>query len=61
MGLKSLMDMIFGTGLEVPKNPKLYKREQPTKHWGSKKRFNKAKARQKNRRARASRKRNRVR
>lgn len=61
MGLKDLIHMIFGTGDTIPKNPKLTRREAPTKHWGSKKRFNKTKARQKDRRARASRKRNRVR
>lgn len=59
MGLKDLLHMIFGTGDTVPKNPKLTRREAPTKHWGSKKPFNKAKARRKDKRAKASRKKNR--
>lgn len=61
MGIKDLMNTIFGTGNTVPKNPKLTRREQPTKHWGSKKRYDKNKQRRRAKRARASRKINRVR
>jgi hypothetical protein len=57
--LEVLREMIFGDGKTVPKNPKLYRQEKPSKHWGSKKRRHEKKIRAAQKRARASRKRNR--
>ena len=59
MGLKDLMHMIFGTGESVPKNPKLTRREAPTKHWGSKKKYDRKTARRLQKTQKASRKKNR--
>lgn len=59
MFFKGLTDLIFGDGTSVPKRPKLYRSENPTKHWGSKKRVNKKKNRAADKRARMSRKVNR--
>ena len=58
MGLRDLMQMIFGDGT-IPKNPKLYRDTGPSKHWGSKRRRHDKKIRAAQKRARASRKRNR--
>jgi len=57
--LKHLIEMIFGKKGEIPKHPKMFAREAPSKHWGSKRKFNKKRARRKDKRAKASRKRNR--
>lgn len=61
--LRELVEMIFGKKGEVPKSPKLFAREAPTKHWGSKKNQNKRrhklKLRAAQKRAKQSRKRNR--
>lgn len=57
--LENLKKLIFGDGMHIPKNPKLYRQEKPSKHWGSKKKFNRKKARAKDKVARASRKANR--
>lgn len=59
MSIRDLMDMIFGKKGEPPKNPKLFARENPTKHWGSKRRRHDKKIRAAQKRAKASRKRNR--
>lgn len=58
MGLRDLMHMIFGDGLTVPKNPKLYQETGPSKHSGSKRRRHDKKIRAAQKRARESRKRN---
>jgi hypothetical protein len=59
MSIRDLMDMIFGHKGELPKNPKLFSRDKPTKHWGSKRRRHDKKIRMAQKRAKASRKRNR--
>ena len=57
-----LNKMIFGDG-KLPKRPKLFAPEEPTRHWGSKKnqnkRWHKLKLRAAQKRAKQSRKRNR--
>jgi len=60
MSIRDLIHMIFGRAGEVPKNPKLFRQEKPSKHWGSKKKFNRTKARLKDKKTKASRKRNRI-